>query len=1257
MEGDLPAERRKAMKDLRQCVRNHPRLRQAPESSGDVSRDGLSGPAWVPVRPSGDTGQSISVLESKVKALKERRSAAYRQAAAAAAQEQVSPRKAKACKGKLLVEPAAQDAVVEPQAQIRTYLTDVLLDSTDYPTRREEEPQEAILGSPSACDFEALKGSRAAEEPGGLDWASPEELQGLPPRDVLDRKGPLGSTAKRTPQNGLYGASSLKDLSFLQRYFEEAHGGEEEHLLLARDFESGSFAHKKDPCGVTATRRLWRAESWDSLGSGGSNASSLSLAEKVERNRSVLQEILSASQLISRSSRELQALHCHKKKTAGHGHDGPSNEILANDIDWDSGVSLQDSEGYRAFVPKQELELSPRHEQAKQLLQRARMKARTNPLRASHHILSPAPQERRDACGLSAADARNFARKDGDAHTSGNLSDSSSGESSCGQQRKRGSSPSRVRFEDESARDAEVRYLERLQQRQRRVLDSVLLSLGRGPLASKPDLSNYINGDPQHRENGISKAGWEQPSIGRGAGTLAPPRNGGCSEKGKAAVISEAGKCSACGAYISNWAAGGKPDTGVGQTGNDAYPACGTLHEGTDLGRADEDRELGTSREDSRTRTAAPKVTPLWILPSRQRVCTERIRETYIGEVTCVDEVDSALDSATDTSDSCRTDSEEAGVGSRPPVVKRQGHGGPGPPEKEARNKRAEGSRHREPSRIRANGEEACDGTPGTHSAGHGSSKGACAAWGRAGHVAPNTAEAFPGRSRPSDLRPPGETEGHAKVPKAPLREPSCTAHMQEVPSHLALGGGADSVERRRKEDSCHTDRPANGASPRQPAKQVAATRSLMDRVPMPPATRKARSSPVPYRRAVLAGSCKLSHRDLGQKEPALGPSAHSGSPSSFHPASAPELEEQSGPQSPKVLSKRQLLALSTNNCNNTQSKCHLQTPGTAAVRGPEEQLRSGLKTAGSQGPASSAHVSPSNGASMAASLPSSTSAQSSSREAPATEAQKTTPVQAATIQRKPLDINPEPKKKPLAKKGASSSSSASGLKKFFTTLSQNTKQRLGRFRCYSMEQICAPESGAAVPAEEPGPGPADSPKMKKAPSLQSLRLVAPFCQPRKASSVQSLNSLLGKADRSSLYLLGEPGDAEAASHRKARAQHRRSLSVEDIGSPNLARTVGRVVEVFPDGTSQLELQRSPQGNFGFRVSSGNGRPDTGLYVQEMADASTAKLYAGLLRVGDEVLEVNGAKVAGLGLAKINELLLRADTLSMRVLRQRPLRR
>lgn len=55
-----------------------------------------------------------------------------------------------------------------------------------------------------------------------------------------------------------------------------------------------------------------------------------------------------------------------------------------------------------------------------------------------------------------------------------------------------------------------------------------------------------------------------------------------------------------------------------------------------------------------------------------------------------------------------------------------------------------------------------------------------------------------------------------------------------------------------------------------------------------------------------------------------------------------------------------------------------------------------------------------------------------------------------------------------------------------------------------------------------------------------------------------------------------------------------------------------------------------------------------------MADTSTAKLYSGLLGVGDEVLEVNGAKVAGLGLAHVKELLAHAESLSLRVLRQRP---
>lgn len=60
-----------------------------------------------------------------------------------------------------------------------------------------------------------------------------------------------------------------------------------------------------------------------------------------------------------------------------------------------------------------------------------------------------------------------------------------------------------------------------------------------------------------------------------------------------------------------------------------------------------------------------------------------------------------------------------------------------------------------------------------------------------------------------------------------------------------------------------------------------------------------------------------------------------------------------------------------------------------------------------------------------------------------------------------------------------------------------------------------------------------------------------------------------------------------------------------------------------------------------------------GVYVEDMADSSTEKLYAGLLAVGDEILEVNEEKVACLSLDQVTHLLTRSSTVTVRVLRQR----
>lgn len=55
-----------------------------------------------------------------------------------------------------------------------------------------------------------------------------------------------------------------------------------------------------------------------------------------------------------------------------------------------------------------------------------------------------------------------------------------------------------------------------------------------------------------------------------------------------------------------------------------------------------------------------------------------------------------------------------------------------------------------------------------------------------------------------------------------------------------------------------------------------------------------------------------------------------------------------------------------------------------------------------------------------------------------------------------------------------------------------------------------------------------------------------------------------------------------------------RALSVEDVLASRLVRPVGRVTQVFSDGTLLLELVRPPNGPFGFVISRGKGRPDTG---------------------------------------------------------------
>ncbi|XP_011904220.1 PREDICTED: uncharacterized protein KIAA1614 homolog isoform X2 [Cercocebus atys] len=1146
--------------------------------------------------------QGPSVLESKVRALKEKMTAAKQGVSpCSASHERSSPKKPKCRRGKAGGAGTSSEGPFLPGTVVASHTQNLPDGQLDGGVNEEEPARDGGPGPPRSPAPGREYCNRGSPWPPEAEWTLPDHERGplLGPSSLQEspihgvtpgRPGDPGPCNKiihiPSPRTGR--SSPFPD-----------------GVVTDADLDSTSLTSEEESVPRTALLgERWRAGDLEALGTG---SSALSLSDRVERNRLLLQEMLSVS---GQSPRK-----------AGTPAQTPSWDTAAperpvGDVDWALGTSLQDSGQNRTVGPKPEPVLSPRHEEATHLLQRARMKARTRPLRASHDIVPTITQGSRDGHRSPARDPRTTLACI-DNLQNGHTSDSSSGESSGGQRPRRGPSPSHVRFEDESAREAEFRHLERLQQRQRQVLSTVLQAADQGPLRSKPDLAHYINGAPRLRDAGQGAFHRLVGSLDRG-GPPAPPARG--SER----------RCQACGSCI-----------------NDPHPAQGKVSpDPTTL------QELQAAR--GMERVLGGLSSPLRLLPAEPGLRMEWIRETHIGDIVCPAEVDSALDS-TDNSDSCRMDSEEAGTAQAGGACRRTRGSSP---RLQLRGSRPRGHRWSKKAEVELPwGLQAqqhlprADGMEVENEVKEGR-----------GHTPGETLflreDAVP---KPPDLElkrvplgpqwQPGPRLGSHQAHLLDSRTPCRTAYATTspmTPESPGPGGQAQVIE---SHESLEIVFPSSlqqshaEPSALHQARQPTVSFCPEGWEPTPPPSRKA-TSPVSHRKAALAGLC----RPGDQGEPVGIPRPPSRS-TILRTCELPPSQTQ--PSCPQV--RHPLLALSTNNCNNSAPR-GLQEPYGGAVhegrvergpcsREPELPLENS-RDGGPQGFPGSADVATINSTGITLSLSSEEPESSQESEGSLQRTGSGSGGHVLSRASAGADTGPgSPLAAPLDqnKKRSSSIASTLGLKKLFSALGQSSRPKLGKSRSYSVEQLQPAVPGLA--------------SHSRAPSLQSLHPVSPSHQRRKAASFQNLHSLLsGKGEQSRLYLVAGPGDHSAAG-RPAKASPRRALSVEDVGAPSLARTVGRLVEVFPDGTSQLQLQRSPGGTFGFCVASGNGRPDSGIYVQEMADVSTAKLYSGLLGVGDEILEMNGAKVAGLGLAHIKELLAHSESLSIRVLRQRPVPR
>ncbi|KAL7879544.1 hypothetical protein SRHO_G00017980 [Serrasalmus rhombeus] len=219
-------------------------------------------------------------------------------------------------------------------------------------------------------------------------------------------------------------------------------------------------------------------------------------------------------------------------------------------------------------------------------------------------------------------------------------------------------------------------------------------------------------------------------------------------------------------------------------------------------------------------------------------------------------------------------------------------------------------------------------------------------------------------------------------------------------------------------------------------------------------------------------------------------------------------------------------------------------------------------------------------------------------------------------------------------------------LRRFFSAMGLNSMGKLVKGnRSSSMEQLSSPAPKHS--SASPSPTHRGQPSLQRTPSLQSLHTESPLAQLRKVSSVQSLQSPKRKFERSTI--LGELPLPLSLGPRELQVEG----GMEQLEGSRSVGPLGRLVQAFPDGTLLLELKRPANGPFGFVISRGKGRPDSGIYVEQVGGSPTDNVYTGLLGVGDEILEVNGEKVTGLNLDHVTRLMTRESTATIRILPHR----
>ena len=105
----------------------------------------------------------------------------------------------------------------------------------------------------------------------------------------------------------------------------------------------------------------------------------------------------------------------------------------------------------------------------------------------------------------------------------------------------------------------------------------------------------------------------------------------------------------------------------------------------------------------------------------------------------------------------------------------------------------------------------------------------------------------------------------------------------------------------------------------------------------------------------------------------------------------------------------------------------------------------------------------------------------------------------------------------------------------------------------------------------------------------------------------------------------------KSESSEKTKSKIKRQIN-DMISCPTSASPLGKTIQVVQDGKNTLhrvEIKIPSNGLYGFYIQKGFRKSKKGVYIGSFVNQQMKKLFAGIIREGDELIEINSLKVEG----------------------------